>query len=219
MKYGRLEIIEPAIYVNKFGKEKPGYLCKCDCGGSKIVEKYALTSGKVKSCGCLIREFNRETKTGNKFALSKKKNKENLKQLPHYKRLKSIWRGMKTRCNNNKSKSYERYGKKGISVCEEWNSFNKFYDWAIGNGYKCDLTLDRVDVNGNYEPKNCRWANIYVQNRNKNNNHNLTINGVTKCITDWSTVLRTSCYRLKKYIPDKDSGKNVTEIKGLGDTK
>jgi hypothetical protein len=96
----------------------------------------------------------------------------------HNKRLYSIWINMKTRCYNPNVKGYKDYGGRGISICEEWrNSFKTFYEWAVGNGYADDLTIDRKDVNGNYTPENCRWIGLIEQANNKRTN--ILINGMS----------------------------------------
>lgn len=109
---------------------------------------------------------------------------------------------MKSRCLNSNDKRYERYGGRGIKICDDWkNDFEMFYRWAITNGYKENLTIDRIDTNGNYEPSNCRWITTYQQNRNYSKNHNITYNGITKCVSDWADYFNinrtTVLYRLK----------------------
>ena len=96
----------------------------------------------------------------------------------HNKRLYGIWVNMKSRCYNPNMKNYENYGGRGITICDEWkNDFKTFYDWSIVNGYADNLTIDRIDFDGNYEPSNCRWANVFTQANNKRNNVLFIIDG------------------------------------------
>ena len=97
---------------------------------------------------------------------------------------------MKDRCYNSNSKNYKNYGLRNIKVCIEWkNNFINFYDWAINNGYKDNLTIDRIDVNGDYEPSNCRWATVKQQQNNKRNNHVLCYKNEKHNITEWGLIL------------------------------
>lgn len=106
-----------------------------------------------------------------------------------YTRLYGIWLQIKNRCYNPKTGRYGDYGARGIKVCDEWcNDFKAFYDWAMANGYRDDLSIDRKDVNGNYEPSNCKWATVKEQARNKRNNHILTLNGVSHCLMEWCEI-------------------------------
>jgi hypothetical protein len=106
-----------------------------------------------------------------------------------YTRLYSIWTQMIQRCTNPNLAHYERYGGRGITVCKEWRrSIESFKEWAEVNGYKDGLTLDRIDVNGNYEPANCKWSTEVEQQRNKRNNRNIKINGETKTVAEWAEV-------------------------------
>ena len=105
-------------------------------------------------------------------------------------RLYNIWCNMKARCNRTNHHRYPLYGGRGIKVCEEWdNSYNQFYLWAINNGYQDNLTLDRINVDGNYEPKNCRWTTQKVQCNNSRRNHYLTYKGKTQSISEWADEL------------------------------
>lgn len=139
---------------NKWGS-RTYWLCKCDCGNEKSVRKDHLTSGGTKSCGCL-----------------EEQNLENMKFKPTHgqskTRLYYVWNSMRMRCKNPNSSNYSNYGGRGIDVCKEWNdSFEPFYKWAIENGYKEGLTIDRINNDGNYEPGNCRWATHKEQAANK----------------------------------------------------
>jgi hypothetical protein len=124
------------------------------------------------------------------------------------------WSSMKSRCNNPNNIAYDRYGGRGIKVCDEWDkSFIKFYEWAIQNGFREDLSLDRIDNNKGYSPDNCRWATRFEQARNVRRNHMITYNGKTQCIGAWAeeTGIRrdTLLYRIKHF----DSLDDVFEVK------
>ena len=117
--------------------------CRCDCGTIKCIRAAALTQGLTKSCGCLRHG---KSKT----------------------RLYHIWAHMIQRCEDPKSNRFHLYGGRGVSVCKEWREdFMNFYSWAIQNGYTDTLSIDRIDVDGNYEPSNCRWATMSEQNKNR----------------------------------------------------
>lgn len=104
-------------------------------------------------------------------------------------RLYSIWHNMKSRCYYKNAEKYKYYGGKGISVCDEWkNSFEAFYNWALQNGYSEKLTLDRINVNGNYEPNNCRWVDAKTQNNNTSKNHYIEYNGMIKTASEWADI-------------------------------
>lgn len=103
-------------------------------------------------------------------------------------RIYNIWDTMKQRCLNSKQKDYKNYGGRGIKACEEWLEFNNFYNWSKANGYRNDLSLERVNVNGNYEPSNCIWITMKEQARNTRRNHFYTYNGESKTIAEWSEL-------------------------------
>lgn len=96
---------------------------------------------------------------------------------------------MKRRCDSESSENYTYYGGRGISYCEKWNSFENFQKWALSNGYREDLTLDRIDNDGNYEPSNCRWATLKMQGNNKRNNKILKYKGKELTMSQWSDYL------------------------------
>lgn len=164
-KCGKLTVVERA-QNNK--SRKAMWVCVCDCGKAKknAVAGYDLKSGKVRSCGCIKSE---SLKGINKTHGMTKT------------RLWSIWSGMKQRCKRNPSY-------RGISVCDEWMNFENFYKWAMSNGYSDDLTIDRIDCFGNYEPSNCRWTTFKVQENNRRNNLRITVNGVTHTVSEWSDL-------------------------------
>lgn len=150
-KFGRLKVLEFA-YIKNYSSY---WKCQCECGNIKYARGSSLKKGNVRSCGCLQKEME-----GNNF---RKHNLSNTK-------LWFKWNSMLGRCYGKKSQSYYLYGGRGIKVCNEWKKdFKKFYDWANANGYKDGLTIDRIDVNGDYEPNNCRWITNYEQSYNKRN--------------------------------------------------
>lgn len=130
--------------------------CVCECGTRTIVRTENLTHGQTKSCGCL-----RHTPPPNKTHGASRGD-----------RLYVVWKSMRTRCNNKNHPSYKDYGGRGISVCDEWSDFNSFKNWALESGYQYkaqhgQCTLDRIDVDGNYDPSNCRWVDSHMQSKNK----------------------------------------------------
>ena len=174
-KFGRLTVLK---YVYSKYKKRH-WLCQCDCGNISVVSTSQLKSGKTKSCGCLRRETTSQ-------------NAKKIKSTHHLTntRIYNIWRSMKKRCYLKTHHAYKYYGGRGITICEEWkNDFMSFYNWSIANGYKENLTLDRIDVNGNYEPNNCRWVGWEVQQNNRRDNIHIKYNGETKTIYEWSEIL------------------------------
>lgn len=168
-KYNRLTVVSFHHKENK----REYYLCKCDCGKEKIVNKTELVRGKVKSCGCL-----------------RKENCANYSHNLSYSRIYRTWTNMKVRCYNKKDERYRLYGGRGIYICDEWKkSFLSFYNWAISNGYKDTLTIDRINNNGNYEPTNCRFVLKEEQNRNKRNVKIITYKKESHCIAEWARIL------------------------------
>ena len=108
-------------------------------------------------------------------------------------RLYSIWSNMKTRCYNSNSPKYKAYGARGVTICDEWRySYPNFQEWAVSTGYSEDLTIDRINVNGNYEPSNCRWLSIKQQENNRTNNRLITYKGETKTMSEWAEYLGIS---------------------------
>lgn len=180
--------------------------CKCDCGNEIDVRGACLRNGHTKSCGCLQKETGGRKPTHNGYKT----------------RLYSIWVGMIKRCYTPSSGNYRLYGKRGISVCDEWrNSFISFRDWALANGYKDCLTIDRIDGNKNYEPSNCRWATQKEQSNNISTNHYLEANGKRMTVCQWAEYLGVNHKTLETRIHRGWSDERVvnTPIRKYGDRK
>lgn len=162
--------------------------CVCDCGKNFTARADCVTSGNTKSCGCLVKTT-RHIEHG--YAKTK---------LYH------VYYSMRTRCYNAKDKSYKHYGARGISIYPAWLSdYKSFHEWAMNNGYREGLSIDRIDVNGNYEPSNCRWVDCKTQCRNTRRNTHITINGKEKLLVEWCELynvnMATACYRIKRGLP------------------
>jgi hypothetical protein len=189
-RFGRLTCIK---MIGRDNQYRPIWLCKCDCGKETKVISSRLRREETKSCGCLGREKRAAANTTHSLLIGKRD------KAP---RLYSIWRNMKQRCFNPKASKYEIYGGRGITVCKEWLEYLNFHNWAIQNGYSDELSIDRIDSDGNYEPSNCRWVSYSEQNSNKRDNHLVTYNGVTKTMKDWSIDLGMKYSTLKCRLTD-----------------
>lgn len=195
-RFGKLTVIG----VEKSGEHKY-WKCVCDCGEIKIASTSYLLNGTTKSCGHERRNPNRIDTPCNGNPITRG-GKRKLCYLPHQ-RILRIRRGMIERCENKNRGNYKYYGGKGISVCEEWRRNPlSFYDWAIKNGYNDNLTIDRINADGNYEPSNCRWVDMKTQNRNKDNNVSVIYKGEEKPLCEWCELLgipyETIRYRIFK---------------------
>ena len=176
-KFGRLKILKLAYKKIRNDKKSSRcyWLCQCDCGNTSIVLTDLLKSGHTQSCGCIAKEKRLKALT-----------KHNLSNT----RLYNIWCGIKSRCYNKNFIEYKNYGGRGITICNEWkNDFQNFYDWSMTNGYTDDLSIDRIDVNGNYEASNCRWVTQKQQCRNMRKSHYLTYNNETLTVAEWAEKL------------------------------
>ena len=219
-KFGRLTIVEFSHKKQRYSScgKKNGhdfyYKCKCDCGNETISRIADLKNGKASSCGCYrverTKEINKKYETAEFWNT----------------RLYRIYAGIKSRCFNIRNPRYIDYGARGITICDEWkNDFMSFYDWSMKNGYKDYLTIDRIDVNGNYEPSNCRWCTVSDQSNNKRNNHFVVYNGVEMTVKQLSDLCGMKydtllCRLLRGWDveravnqPIRKSGKNENNIK------
>jgi hypothetical protein len=178
--YGRLTAIAPV------GKtQKIRWLCICECGSETVVDTNNLEHGKTKSCGCLQREYVVAKLTTHGMSGSKEH---------------MIYRGMKSRCENQNSSDYPNYGGRGIGICDRWQKLENFY----ADMGKCPkgMTLDRIDNDGDYKPGNCKWATRRQQANNKRNNRFIEYNGKRLTLAQWSrragispAVIRSRIYR------------------------
>lgn len=155
MKFNRLFVLEQA------GRDKYGKIlwkCKCDCGKETVTHGRQLVNGRCKSCGCLNLEAKRKAAKYNGLVSDEP-------------RLHNIWKSMIARCYKSSTNCFSSYGGRGISVCKEWankeTGFPNFVEWAKENGYADNLSIDRINNDGNYEPGNCRWADWNTQAANR----------------------------------------------------
>jgi hypothetical protein len=174
-RFGRLKVIG---YIQPKDGKRGRWDCLCDCGNRKSFVTHHLTEMGVASCGCLLSERITERNTTHGQSHS---------------RLYGIWRNMKDRCSNPNTTFFDNYGGRGIKVCDEWiNSFESFHDWSINNGYKDDLTIDRIENNLDYEPSNCRWITMKEQANNTRKNLHFTYNGETHTLPEWCEIKNVS---------------------------
>ena len=181
-RFGKLTVIE---YYGISNKKQIYWKCICDCGNEVFVKTTDLNCGLQKSCGCYRLEVGHL----------------NYKYGCRNNRLYRIWRGMKARCFNANSKNYKLYGGRGITICDEWaNDFEAFSAWALENGYEDNLSIDRKNTDGNYEPNNCEWATVEHQNNNKRNNVLITEGGKTQTLAQWCDEYNADRDKVKYYM-------------------
>lgn len=192
-KSGRLTVLE--VDLSKQTR-KTYWICQCDCGNIVSVRSDRIISGRSKSCGCYKNE------------LSAERVAKNHTHKQSHTKLHNTWLGMKSRCYNKNNDRYEQWGGRGITVCDEWkNDFVSFYKWSLENGYSEELTIDRIDNDGNYEPNNCRWTNQKQQSRNRRTNINITIGNSTKTLTEWCEIFNLPYKTINaRYHRQKDIG-------------
>lgn len=169
-KFNSLTAIKP---VRKYKSGNTIWLCECDCGNFCEVEGSILRRGKQISCGCYP---------------SERMKKMNTKHNGFGTRLYEIWRQMHRRCYGKNTKAYKHYGGRGITICKEWHEYEMFRDWAMQNGYSESLTIDRIDVNDNYCPENCRWATAKEQANNKRNNRRVRFEDEIHTVSEWADI-------------------------------
>lgn len=176
MRFGNLRVLYKVDAISKSGTHEK-WICQCDCG-----EKGEFTSSTLKrrknQCTCKASKADRD-------------------------RIRRIYKGMKERCYNTRNRQYVNYGGRGVKICNSWlRNFETFYIWALKHGYSSSLSIERINVNGNYSPANCIWANKYVQANNTRRNHRIEYMGQNKTISEWAHEIgmspNTLYYRLKR---------------------
>jgi len=182
-RFGRLTVVSRAENT-KAGQAR--WECICKCGKNTVVVSQYLRGSKIKSCGCLRKE---KLKTGT------------IKHGESKTRLYGIWETIKRRLNEKKRKDYRHYGGRGILICDDWkNDFRSFRNWALSNGYRDNLTIDRIDNNKGYFPANCRWVDMKTQANNKRTNRYITYNGKTKTFAEWGQEIGGSATLIRDRI-------------------
>lgn len=171
-RYGRWVVVGPRVIRAK----NTYWTCRCDCGNTRIVHAGNLRSGGSTSCGCYNSELMTARNTRHNGSRRGRKTVEYV-----------AWEHLRKRCLNPSDKSYEGYGGRGITVCERWNDFAAFLA-DMGPRPSPKHSIDRIDVDGPYAPENCRWATAQEQANNKRNNRRLTLNGVTRTMSEWSRI-------------------------------
>jgi hypothetical protein len=182
-RFGKLYVIG----IDDKKSRKTYWVCKCDCGNVKSVRSDALIEGKTVSCGCRKREQDKVNLKKTAAKLKYENQKDGIGKVGGT-RLYGIWQKMKKRCYDRNDKRFDRYGGRGITICEEWMEYCNFHKWAMENGYSDSLTIDRIDNNGNYEPCNCRWATPKEQARNRSSNISITIGNSTRTLMEWCEI-------------------------------
>lgn len=188
-RFGRLTVlrrVEDKHFPN--GSYQTVLECLCDCGNKIKTTSGHLRSGHTLSCGCYCIDKTVEANTRHGYSKS---------------RIYNVWCSMKERCYTDGCCSYKYYGGRGIKVCDEWKDFENFRKWAYDNGYdenadRGQCTIDRIDVDGDYCPDNCRWVTVSEQAVNKRNNHYITINGVTQTLSHWCRIYDVSMQTVHK---------------------
>lgn len=183
-KFGKFTVVSNEGQIKKESSNHYYYKVRCECGAEEIVRGSLLKNNKKIMC-----------------RLCYAKNSKTYKHGKTNTRLFNIWQSMRDRCNCETSQAYKWYGGRGIKICNEWNNdFMTFYNWSINNGYSNDLSIDRIDVNGNYEPSNCRWADKITQANNRRKNRLITYNGETHTLAEWGRITGLNDYNLDNRI-------------------
>lgn len=180
LQFGDLTVIEfDGFHTQPSGKRRSCWKCICKCGKTVSVMSSNLKKGNSKSCGCL----------GRKNAIL-----ASTKHGDRHSRLYSTWTNIKSRCSDIENM---KYGGRGIKMCDEWaNDYLAFKEWALRNGYNDSLSIDRIDVNGNYSPENCRWADATLQANNRRNTLYVDFNGEIHTVSEWAKIIGVKYHTL-----------------------
>lgn len=160
-------------HISPSGKKSPSWVCKCDCENITTVNTTRLLNGQTKSCGC----YRREVTTAKNVTHNSSKTK-----------LYWVWKSMRERCRSKKCKHYKNYGGRGIDVCNDWLDFSVFKEWAVSNGYREGLSIERKDNDGWYSPDNCIWIPMSNQMRNRRSCVYLTYEGKVHTVSEWARI-------------------------------
>lgn len=200
-KFGYLTVIsEIEPHVTPCGTIRRRFLCECECGNKVTRNLGTLTSNGNPSCGC---------KSFDIGLLNKRYTKEQTSSF-----LYSTWLGMRQRCFDKNQSHYKYYGGKGVTMCKEWmNDYSEFYKWSMNNGASKELTIDRIDNNGNYEPNNCRWVDSITQANNKTQNRIIEYNGKKLTVMQWSRYTGIGEGTIRKRLDDY--GYTIAEALGF----
>lgn len=180
-KENQLTTVGPQFQIGK----RAFCVCQCECGNFTAVRIQQFKRGSTKSCGCWRIQIALRMGKGN--------TRHGMDGTPLY----IVWHNLKSRCNNPNEDSYEHYGERGITYCPEWEQFEPFMEWALNNGYRSGLQIDRENNNGNYEPGNCRFVTPKKNSNNKRNTVYVTAFGETKPLSEWADDLRCKVGRIQ----------------------
>lgn len=190
-RFGSLTVIKKS---DKMAKSGSMWDCICDCGKQKTIARSSLVSGHTKSCGC--------SRYGKQNGMSKE-------------RLYNIWRKMHVRCENPRHDHFDRYGGRGIKVCKEWDSFLVFREWAVNNGYAENLTIDRINGDGDYEPENCRWITQKEQMQNICTNRIILFDGERYTVPQFAEMLKVPQYTVRNQLRSGWSPEKIASNAGF----
>lgn len=204
LKFGRLLVVERHGSRKYKNCSRALWKCKCECGNTCLVETKNLTTGNTRSCGCLYKEVNKISKYKKHGYCSEKH--------PLY----LVWKSIKQRCNNPKNHEYNVYGGKGIKICDNWErNPDEFIKWALSNGYKCGLEIDRIDNNKGYSEDNCQFITKSENVKKKDSTLFITVDGITKTASEWNNVIGYSHSSIQRIYKRKGKDFAIDRIKNL----